>query len=253
MSVSRCKTTRTFHEKAHHGAEKSCLTKRRLRGLRKNRDRGNAEPMDRQPKSKKDMSRKVNHSGRKFIWAEKAGTSLRKDMERLNKFPRGILPLLSPVRIERMKCKKHCEAKWQRLHSQALLCGFPPLKSLIFHDSFYEHLLYSSSRMPTAGTWDEILSGLPRPRSPVSLVTVSSVINHRVNTRTVIRDSFVPRRRVCRTCGHIGSGQHAWNSCRQLPMTNEMVAVDNRRRYPVRAGRGGPYGRGVFSRPLRRR
>jgi hypothetical protein len=215
MVVSRRNTTRPVREKAHHGAEKSCLTRRRKRGLRTSRDRGNADPTVRQPLAKVQSSRKVNHMGRKFIWAEKAANSLRVDMERYNKFPRGPLDERSTVRAARLVCKKHCEAKWQRLHSRALLCGFPPLKSLIFHDSFRDHLLFGSSRRSAIGDWEDILSGLPRRVEPVPLLIIGPLDRcGGINRHTIAQDQFVPRRRVCRTCGYLGPGQHAWNSCR---------------------------------------
>lgn len=218
MDVCKVTSTRPVREKAYHEAEKSRLTKRRKRGLRMNRsDRGNADRnIIRQPIPKPISSRKVNHSGRKFIWAEIASNSLRRDMERYNKFPRGRLT--NPfVERARLSAKMHCVAKWTRLHTQALRCGFPPLKSLIFHDSFYEHLMYGSSRGSTVHTWEYILAGLPQKVKSSAPSKVSIEVPGRFNRGkrvTINREDFVPKKQVCRACGYFGPGPHSWGKCR---------------------------------------
>lgn len=68
--------------KARERAEKSCRPRRRRRGQRGGKKRRSREGKSRSSvstprpsKSKTSSSRKVNHSGRKFIWALKAATA----------------------------------------------------------------------------------------------------------------------------------------------------------------------------------
>lgn len=143
-------------------AEKSRPHRRRKRGLRK----GSCRSRGRHPRrstpvtasvSKTPSARKVNHSGRKFLWAMRASESLRKDCKRYAKFPVGQMPLDSPRRIERKKAKEHCRAKWTRLHRQAEAMGIPPVAA--FHATFWKYLSVETSR--GYADWDSLLSGLP--------------------------------------------------------------------------------------------
>lgn len=222
MYVERLPSSRTVREKAHHGAEKSRLTRRRKRGLRKNRDRGNADPVHRQPIPKSQSSRKVNHIGRKHIWALKAVSRLRKDCERLNKFPRGPLPLGSDRQRLRLKCKMFCLAKYQRYRDRAVASGVPLVTC--FHSSFWDFLLTETNRCPPncnhcKNSWDLLLAVLPRRGgSPPGVlkseipVLAPTVIRRGRGGKEVVRQA----NRACRMCGYVGPGPHAWNSCRPI-------------------------------------
>jgi hypothetical protein len=222
MDVSRVKTSRPVREKAYHGAEKSRLTRRRKRGLRRGRvDRVSLIPEPPATSSNSRHARKVNHSGRKFLWAMRASNGLRKDCERLNKFPRGPLPENSTRQRARLQCKLHCRAKWTRLHLQAEAAGIPPVAA--FHASFWKYLLVETSRGDPVAGWDMLLAGLPRGRSPARSVSfrsrtpVMSPVRRRLDRAGRVVTTF--ENRACRMCGYFGSGPHAWNSCRVIPGT----------------------------------
>jgi hypothetical protein len=144
-------------------AEKSRLTRRRKRGLRtgKGRSRGRhprRSPPERQPLPKSPNPRQVNHMGRKYIWAVVSSNKLRKDCEKFNKFPRG--ESVSPqIHTMRLRMKRYCMCKWQRLHDRAEACGIPPSAS--FHATFWKYLLVETSRGDRAAGWDFLLAGLP--------------------------------------------------------------------------------------------
>jgi len=146
------------------GAEKSCRTRRRKRGLRKGKRRSRGCQPRRSAAgpataSKTPSSRKVNHSGRKFLWAVKASNRFRKDCERLNKFPRGHLSDSHPAAGPRRRMREHCEVKWARLHSRATASGIPPVAA--FHSSFWKYLMVETSRGNAAADWDMLLAHLP--------------------------------------------------------------------------------------------
>lgn len=250
MDAERVICSRPLRVKAQHGAERSRRTRRRKRGLRKCRiDR--VSQISEQPatSSKSQHARKVNHSGRKFIWARRAANDLRKDCERLNKFPRGPLPEFSARQRVRLQCKKHCLAKWTRLHNQAEASGIPPVAA--FHDSFWKFLLVETSRAPVSHGWDMILAGLPRARTPSPEPFRSqepSMAPPRTRPRRVGRFVVASQNRACRMCGYVGPGPHAWNSCR----TEERRTTGGPRRGRGRSrAHGGARGRSTG--PLRRR
>jgi len=151
------------HVCASDGAEKPCRRpRRRKRGLRKGKRRSRGRHPRRTAScpasvSKPPSARKVNHSGRKFLWAMRASESLRKDCKRYASFPVGPLPLDSPVRRERLKSKEHCLAKWTRLHKQAEAAAIPPVAA--FHSTFWKYLAVETSR--GRADWDSLLAGLP--------------------------------------------------------------------------------------------
>lgn len=238
MVVSRGNTTRPVREKAHHGAEKSRLTRRRKRGLRLSRgvDRVSADPpSNRQPLSKSQSSRKVNHMGRKHIWAQKASSNLRRDCEKYNKYPRGELsnPILQRTRL---RCKMHCIAKWQRYRDNAVSAGIPLVTC--FHNTFVDFLLTETSRAPPeapmwGNAWDSLLAALPRraPSPPGVYAFSEPVMAPRVKRHTRGGKEFTRQsNRACRKCGYFGPGPHAWNSCGPGLGRNSGV--------PTRRGRG---------------
>jgi hypothetical protein len=143
-------------------AEKSRHTRRRKRGLRRGRRRSrechsrrSAPPPARV--TKVPCARKVNHQGRKFLWAMRASESLRADCKKYAKFPVGPLPEGHPARLPRKKMKEHCRVKWIRLHRQAEVAGIPPVAA--FHSTFWKYLAVETSR--GRADWDGLLAGLP--------------------------------------------------------------------------------------------
>jgi len=145
-----------------YGAEKSCRTRRRKRGLRRGKLRSRGRHPRRlvqppAPESKTPSARVVNHSGRKFLWAMRASESLRKDCKKYAKFPVGPLPENHPARLPRKKMKEHCAVKWARLHARAEAAGIPPVAA--FHSTFWKYLAVETSR--GKADWDGLLAGLP--------------------------------------------------------------------------------------------
>jgi len=148
------------------GAEKSCRTRRRKRGLRKGKRRSRVRHTrrsvpDRQPLPKAPNARKVNHIGRKYIWAQRSSSALAKECEKFNKFPRGPLPEGHPARRPRQSMKQHLSVKWLRLKDRATACGIPP--TVAFHESFWKFLMMETSRGNLVAQRDlrDLLAGLP--------------------------------------------------------------------------------------------
>lgn len=140
---------------APEGAEKSCKTKRRLRGLRKGvrRSRGrHPRRTETQPANvaKPLSARKVNHIGRKFIWAVKASNRFRKVCQRYLKVS---------VDSRRPGYRKSLTVWWQHLADRAKLAGIP--SQAAFHDSWWKYMGVEVHTRADAG-WDMILTGLPR-------------------------------------------------------------------------------------------
>jgi len=194
-------------------AEKSRLTRRRKRGLRKGKRRSRECHSRRTVScpansSKSPSSRKVNHIGRKFIWAVKASNTLRAECERLNKYPRGQLEVGHPARAPRLKMKQHCLVKWTRLHRQATVAGIPPVAA--FHDSFWKYLLVETSRGNQAADWDMLLTGLPRrkpsPKPQRSISDLFGGLNMSPRESTVSnKTEIVEERKSSIKCPYCGS------------------------------------------------
>jgi len=151
-----------FLEKSSHGAEKSCRPRRRKRGLRRGKRRSRERHSRRTvqpsaPNSKTPNARRVNHQGRKFLWAVRASEGLRRDCKKYAKFPVGPLPEAHPARIPRKRMKEHCAVKWSRLHAHAEACGIPPVAA--FHSTFWKYLAVETSR--GRADWEGLLAGLP--------------------------------------------------------------------------------------------
>jgi len=237
MSVSRLPTSRTVREKADHGAEKSRQTRRRRRGLRIGRvDRGMREPWNfRQPPTKSQSVRKVNHMDRKIMWASLASRKLRKDCEKYNKFPRG--PIENPVLSRaRLASKLHCEAKWHRLHSHALECGLSYIES--FYSTFREFLLTETSRVPadvvsysvnpSSGSVIPYPIDKGGPEDPARFIGAPrpATIKRRGRGGVMVERTL---KRACRACGYVGSGPHDFGSCRRGPNMSRSTGVPHRR------------------------
>lgn len=105
------------------GAEKSCRTRRRKRGLRKGHRRSRdslsrRSVPSRQPNPKSPNARKVNHIGRKFIWAARTNNKFSKACGRVLKHP-------YPCYRGWWRVWKTFEVWWQRLAERARLCNIP--------------------------------------------------------------------------------------------------------------------------------
>jgi len=194
-------STRSVREKAHNGAEKSSVSQPESTcGLRSS---------DLQAGGKSLHARKVNHMGRKHIWAQRLSNSLRRDCEKLNKFPRGHLgPHQTEVLAARRKVKAHCMAKWSRLHMQCTVMGIPLVTAP--HESFWKYLLVETSR-GGIGDWDMLLTGLPRAGDSAS--QQFQPLRTPLVKRHQKRGEASGPNRACRMCGYFGKGPHAWNSC----------------------------------------
>jgi hypothetical protein len=227
VCTRRGNTTRPVREKAHYGAEKSCLTRRRKRGLRLNRaDRGNADRPVPATSSNTPSSRKVNHIGRKHIWAQKASNTLRKQCEKYNKYPRGHLTDRPKARALRLKMRQYLLAKWARLHDRAVSSGIPLVTC--FHESFWKYLLVETSRGNAHAGWDFLLAGLPRAEKlePRNSAFAPPAEQPSLKRRTRWGKSLPPKvNRTCRMCGHVGSGEHAWNACRPVRRGSDGVTT----------------------------
>jgi len=111
------------HVRSTHGAEKSCRTRRRKRGLRvgKRRSRGRqprrSAPI-RQPLTKPQCARRVNHAGRKFIWAMRASN-------RFQNVCRKSLKKRTPCFRGWYKVKRGLASWWQQLDARARSSGIP--------------------------------------------------------------------------------------------------------------------------------
>lgn len=208
MSVRAELSTRTVREKATHGAEKSCHTRRRKRGLRSNshRSRSRRSGKGAASVSKDPSERKVNHQGRKFLWAVRAANRLRAECEQYNKLSRKVREGRYLVTEER-SMKQHCMAKWTRLHMQAEASGIPPVAA--FHRSFRDFLLTETTRVPNThpmweDQWDGLLSRLPRQKEEPSVFHhsggVSRVVTRRKPGFAEINGEW---KRACRACGRV--------------------------------------------------
>lgn len=226
--------------KAIDGAEKSCLIKRRIRGLRKGKKRSRGRQprrtfTDRQPDSKAQSSRVINHIGRKFIWAVKASNGLRADCEVLNKFPRGQLPDSHPAYQPRLRTKKYCLAKWVRLNKQSTVAGIHPTAA--FHRSFWDFLMIETRRGDAIDGLDILVGGLrllAEERHREESVANGSVYVTPPSTRRGGRGASrgtMNKNRACRLCGYFGPSYEG-HRCKPLaaPQQNKKVGRPLRRR-----------------------
>jgi hypothetical protein len=204
---------RPSREKAPTRAEKSRVTTRRKRGLRSHRERGNAAPVIRQPAPKPLKTRTVNHSGRKFIWCRVASNSLASECKKLNKFPRGPLPVGSDRQRLRLKLKCHLRQRWSNYHAKAEAMGVPPVAA--FHSSFWKFFKVEVSDSAEESGWGMLLAGLPRAGGRDEELSQAQGLPFRPAENGLrLPLTTLPVNRACRMCGYFGKGPHAWNSCR---------------------------------------
>lgn len=214
-----------FPLKASEGAEKSCYTKRRKRGLRKGKRRSRVCQTRRTASrpatsSKSPSARKVNHVGRKFVWAAQARSNLAKDCEKLNKFPRGHLHSDHRAYAPRVRMKQYCLVKWTRLHKQATAIGLPPV--VAFHSDFFEFLLKETSRGRKAAlsALDELVFGLA-PVDHTTHADENTIVSISPRNRPRRGRKQLPPVRICRMCGYGGRDDHPWNSCKTISKTEK--------------------------------
>jgi hypothetical protein len=159
-------STRHVPMKAHVGAEKSRLTRRRKRGLRKGKRRSRechsrrSAPPATAPKPQ--SSRKVNHVGRKFIWALIASNRFRVACKKyLSVSKRYRTDSGPPSRAPGYR--KSLTVWWQHLADRAKLAGIP--YQAAFHDSWWNYMRIEVHDGVGDG-WDSLLAVLPRKGSP---------------------------------------------------------------------------------------
>jgi len=212
-----------FHERASNGAEKSCRPRRRKRGLRRGKRRSRECHSRRSAPStatvsKPPSSRKVNHQGRKFLWAVKASNRLRVDCKKYSKFLRpgvklrmpapwtpegGPATVLTKIGRAEVRMKQHCLAKWTRLHKHAQSIGLHP--TVAFHSSFEKYLGVETDVGKANAIADlfEIIGAVDTSSDPPEYYL------------TLVPDRRKkPSVRVCRMCGYVGSEAHAFGSCK---------------------------------------
>jgi len=157
------------HVCASNGAEKSFLTRRRKRGLRKGKRRSRGRHPrrsvpDRQSLPKTPSARVVNHSGRKFLWAMRASSDLLKDVKKYHKFPSNSD---NPrIRAVRKSMKQYLLVKWTRLHNRAVESSIPDVSS--FHRSLWKFMAVNNPKVDR-NAWDDLLSAVEpadTPRGP---------------------------------------------------------------------------------------
>jgi len=211
MSPCKKEGTRTVREKAHYGAEKSCQTRRRKRGLRKGKVRSRGvQPRrslpPRQPLTKPLSSRAVNHAGRKFIWAQKARAKLAVKARRMlrTKSRTFFSQVLGRETSNRAVFKSALRTQWKSLSDRAAASGIP--HQAAFHLTFQDFLNIEAFDSPGEGFAD-LLSFLPRRED---FTEVSQT--HHVETRLDVVPHTAPGGgspagqlvQLCLQCGSVG-------------------------------------------------
>jgi len=147
-------------------AEKSRLPRRRKRDLRKGarRSRGcqpRASVPSRQPLTKPQSSRRVNHVGRKFLWAVKASNRFRVIVRKYVRMPSKPFYHGRLMRVTSAKAllRHSLERSWKSLHDRAVDLGIPDPAA--FHSSFERYISIEATDGPGFG-FECLLAGLPR-------------------------------------------------------------------------------------------
>jgi len=185
--------------KAREGAERSCRPRRRRRGLRRGKRRSRGGKPRRTPvpssapKVKTGHERRVNHSGRKFIWAVRAGNRLarlktaRRLIENLPRIPQEVQNLISKESFHREVVRASVSVKayagfkrsWRGVKRRADALGIPPVAAV--HTSPWKFLAVRSS----VGDWELLLASVrpPEQREHVPMFAASGLGHYWLTTR----------------------------------------------------------------------
>jgi len=208
-NVRPASTTRSLEgEKASEGAERSCRPRRRLRGLRKGKRRSRGgkprrTPSLPAPEAKRGHERRVNHSGRKFIWAARAGNRLanlkaaRRFIDALPRIPQEVQNLLSRESFHREVIRASSSVKayagfkksWRGVKRRADAMGIPAVAAV--HTSPWRFLSVRSS----VGDWELLLAALRPPQREEAPAYAASGLGHYWLTT---RQGF-----LCSRCGRL--------------------------------------------------
>jgi len=166
------KTRPSAPMKANERAEKSCLHRRRKRGLRKGKVRSRVcqtrRSFSRPATSYKPQSaRLVNHRGRKFIWAVRTSNKFRKDCQKYLKIKKFVSTDGKMAKHRPVGIRSRLRRRWVILSDKAKLLDIP--YQAAFHRTFWDYLQIEC-RYDATSTWDTILAGLPRKSEPRSEV-----------------------------------------------------------------------------------
>lgn len=203
-------------------AEKSCPTRRRLRGLRKGKCRSRVcqtrrttRPA-RQPQPPSISSRKVNHQGRKFLWAVMALNRLRKAYWKYRKL--SALTSVDTWTGEHgaSRCPGFGRALklwWNDLSVKARLMGIP--YQAAFHGSWDDFTKIEGpptarANAASAETLELIMTGLPRrdesPRTLEELFDGIGLVEHSSGTTDRVGNSMrTEPTPVCKRCRGLGA------------------------------------------------
>jgi hypothetical protein len=206
-------TSRPVRAKAQHGAERSRLDRRRKRGLRKGKSRSRVRQTRRssparQPLSKPLSSRKVNHVGRKFIWARKACNALAADARRMLRMKSKLFysPAHGRETSRKALFEHHIKRRWLSLSDRARLIGIP--YQAAFH-STYDDFKRIEAMDSDFGVFDLILAGLPSREQIQRGVTLDGVGNEpdplNANADEYGNSAAVDRPLVCKSCRGLGA------------------------------------------------
>jgi hypothetical protein len=206
-------STRAVREKAHNGAEKSRRIRRKGRGLRKGKRRARGrQPRStvthRQPTQKPQSFRKINHVGRKFIWARKACNELAKKTRRMlaMKSRKFYSHQLGRETSRKALFKRSLKLKWKSMSDRAALIDIP--YQAAFHQTWEDFVAIEASDADF-GVFDFILAGLPKGKQTHQSVGGSSRGNRPSRASSIRTDEFgnsrfqaaVPQ---CRNCYGLG-------------------------------------------------
>jgi hypothetical protein len=148
---------------ASERAERSRVTTRRKRGLRKGKRRSRVCQTRRirnipgpATSSKPQSDRNVNHIGRKFLWAVKASNRYRKACKKY---------ISTDPSLRRPGYRRSLEVWWQHLADRARISGVP--HQAAFHGSWWDYMRIEvhwdeRARRSAAETLEEIAAVLPR-------------------------------------------------------------------------------------------
>jgi len=204
------------YAKASKGAEKSCRTRRRKRGLRKGKSRSRGchprrSSPNRQTLAKPPSSRKVNHIGRKFIWAVVASNKFRSACKKFRKTPLW-------VRSKNGLSWWDSRERWTRFSTRATEIGVP--YQAAFHKTFWDYIRIEVDDDPGDG-FACLLAGLPRKEELDPDYRPTADPSRRVGGSKAAVDSvgnsiYVPPAVVCKHCRGLGTvpGLGYPNGCR---------------------------------------